>query len=405
MPSGGNAVLVGAQTPVDGAYVSDAATWGELPASQRAELERKLAAEATSVDASACAQTTSDLHVTVAPPSSGGDGVSGGATSARLVSVTAMRPAASSPCIPGPQGTTQCDTLFGFGNDTTPLTVSGNIAYRGTPVCLSYSGGQLCNGWFGVLGADGTLDNGNTGSGIGSSALALMSFGAVRAQVSSDPTAIYISHAPAGQSSSVTVGSYATLLDVTLETSSDSAQCAPTTISDSIVTPNVSTPAQYGQSPVSCVDELSVDGRHDVAADSTSFAALRAAQFELIGNQGADALNKLAFAALSSHQTLIGTPHTGLPAPGVADSAGLLSAACPILNQGLAPGTEPSAAFACTQSAIAPWHGVVLGQSLVSSRLTTTGYVQSASGSGAIHLILAFNTVDVHECWPAADCH
>ena len=34
----------------------------------------------------------------------------------------------------------------------------------------------------------------------------------------------------------------------------------------------------------------------------------------------------------------------------------------------------------------------------------TQAIAESAGGAGVIHLVLAFDTVDVHECWPAASC-
>jgi hypothetical protein len=411
--SGGNGVLVGATSPVgDGGYVTDPTAWGQLPAATRQQLLETLSAADQQGNASSCVQTTADLHVAVGPPTATPTGASAqlvdvrgadddGSASAALADNRAVETAG---CRPGSRATTQCDTLFGFGQGTTPLTVSGHLNYSGTPVCLDYTGGRLCSGWFGAWGADGTVDNGSTGSGIGTSALALASLGNVSAKLTSSPTALYTSHAPAGQSSAVTVSSYITLLDITLQTVANSEQCAPTKLANSIESPDVATPTQFSQFPVSCVDETAFDVRTGSAAVAGPYASLLAGQQLLTRSEGTQALAAVESAASSAHTWLIATPRNGLPtALDAPNGATLLGAACPVLNTALAPGVAVTP-YSCTQSSAPPWSGVVQGQSFVSAQLSTTAYAESGPGSGVVHVILAFDTVDVHECWPVSAC-
>jgi hypothetical protein len=409
-PSGGFGVVVGATSSIGGdQYVTDSAAWGRLPAAQQEQLTQALSAADAHSDAG-CVQTTADLHVSVGPQSG-----PPGRVPARLVDDSTGAPAASGNltadgavepggCLPGPQGTTHCDTLFGFGQGTTPLTVSGHLDYSGTPVCVPYTGGRLCNGWFGAWGADGTAENGSTGSGIGTSALALTALGDVRAKLTSSPSALYISHAPAGQSSDVTVGSYITLLDITLQTVPNSAQCEPTKLADSLVSPSMATPTPFAQFPGSCVDETAFGVRDGTDALAEPYASFVSAQSLLTQDQSTQSVAAVASAASAAHRWLIATPRDDLPtASDRPTGASLMSSACPVLNSALSPGVT-DAPYSCTQSSAPVWHGVVQGQSLVSSQLSTTAYAESDAGTGVIHVILAFDTVDVHECWPLADC-
>jgi hypothetical protein len=322
---------------------------------------------------------------------------------------TAAAAAAAGPgCRPGQRNTIQCDTLFGFGTGSTPLTVTGQLDYSGTPVCVAYGKGQLCDGWIGAWGGDGTTNTGATGSGIGASALAVAGVGNVRAQITSSPSALYFAHAPSGDSTTVTVTPYVTLLDVTLQSVPDSTQCAPTKVALGVVTPNVSTPTASSQQFVSCVDEVDFDGRTDAPTRaSVTYQDLRDAQAAMATETGGGhALLQLVAAATAAHAAMAATSHAGLfgAGPPTVGSATVVAAACPVLNRALAAGTGPGAAFACTQSSIAPWHDTVLGQSLVSAQLNATAAVESSGTAGEAHVLLAFDTVAVHECWPAAAC-
>jgi hypothetical protein len=398
MPSGGTAALVGATSPVaQGGYVSDPAAWEALHASVRQQFERELTQAAAALNPASCVQTSA-LRVGVTTPPPAG---------ARLVDeVSAGAPPAG--CRTGPHGTTRCDTLFGFGAGSTPFTVTGQVAYSGTPVCVTYGAGQLCTGWFGAWGSDGTTDTGATGSGVGAETLAVAGAGDVRAQVSSSPSALYFSKAPSGDSTAVTVTPYVTLLDVTAQSVPDSVQCAPTRVAYGVVTPNVQKPALSSQELVSCVDEQQFDGRSDAASRASGpYGAVRAAQVALASATGAThAVQLLEAAGTASHRALASTSRAGLfgAGPRPPGSATVLAAACPVLNGALAFGTGPTDAFACTQSSIRPWKDVVLGQSVVSAQLTATAATETSGAQGEVHLLLALDTVDVHECWPAAAC-
>lgn len=408
VPSGGAAVLVGATTAVpQGGFVTDLAAWNRLAPAVRQQFERALAQAAAGTSAGACVRTTADLHVRVARPHAGRPGPSGAA--GQLVSdVTASAGADLPPgCGPNGRGGTECDTLFGFGADTTPFTVTGQITYAGDPTCVVYRGGQLCTGWFSAWGDDGTAANGSTGSGIGTSALAVVSGGPVRAEAVSTPSAIYVSHAPSGVLSTVTVTPYVTLLDLTVQSVPYSDLCAPTWIVYGVVTPNASSPDVYSHEQASCVTEESVDARRDAAArSSAAYQALRSSQAGLGTAQVAQTVQQLVQAGTTANHALVGTSHRGLPggASGPPRDTALLAAACPVLNAALAPGTRPGSAFSCTQSTIPPWRDEVPGQSLVSAQLGTSAVVDSSGGIDEAHLILAFNTAEVQECWPVATC-
>lgn len=391
--------MIGATTPVTGGdYASNRAAWDGLSAHLHQQFEQELSEAAAALDNAACVQTTAAMRVGVDRPAAPSvdevDDVSAAALPAG--------------CRAGPRGTTECDTLFGFGAGSTPFTVTGQVTYAGTPVCVTYGHGQLCNGWFGAWGADGTTATGATGGGIGASTLAVASVGNVRAQVTSSPSALYFAKAPSGSSTSVTITPYVTLLDLTLQSAPDSTQCAPTKIAYGVVTPNVSTPSAFSQLLVSCVPEVAFDGRRDAAAQSSSTVqSLLAAQQGVVSESGAShAVLELVGAATSIHDTMAATSHTGLftAGAGAVGSGRVLSAACPVLNAALASGTRARDALACTQSSIPPWHGTVLGQSVVSPQLTATAAAVSSAGIGEIHLLMAFDTVEVHECWPAALC-
>jgi hypothetical protein len=174
-----------------------------------------------------------------------------------------------------------------------------------------------------------------------------------------------------------------------------------------VVTPNVSTPSAFSQLMVSCVEQGAFDGRTDGAAQSSSpYQALRSAQQGMATETGGGhAVIEMVSAAEALHNTMAATAHAGLFGAGPrVSSATVLGAACPVLNDALAPGTRAGDALACTQSSIPPWHDTVLGQSVVSAQLTASDAVVSSAGTGEIHLLMAFDTVEVHECWPAPFC-
>jgi hypothetical protein len=398
MPSGGTAALVGATHAVaQGGYVTDLAAWHRLGPALRQQFERELVEASAGGNTSACLQRAS-LKVGVSPPG----------PAVRLVS-DVLGGGLPAGCHGAARGTTECDTLYGFGAGSTPFTVTGQIAYAGTPVCVSYgAGGQLCSGWFGAWGANGTTTTGATGSGIGASTLAVVAGGDVRAQAVSTPSALYVSRAPSGDQSSVTVTPVVTLLDVTVQSMADSAQCAPTTLSYGVVTPNVSTPSVATQQPVSCVDEVAFDGRGDAAATgSAASLGVRAAQRALTSpTDSSSAVAHLVPAATQVQDALAATSHAGLFSAGrsTVGSATVLASACPALNDALAAGTRAADAFTCTQSTLNPMTDTVLGQSLVSTQLTATAGAESTGPGGEAHLLLALDTVEVHECWPAAAC-
>lgn len=400
IPSGSSAVLVGGTVPVGGGdFVTDLPSWKQQSAAAQAGLETQLQKAAATVSSGACVQTTASVRVGVRR-----------APGATLDAVQATAPAAlAQGCAAGPSGTTVCNVLYGFGRGTTPLSVTGRVQYAGTPVCVDYSGGQLCTGWFGAWGADGTVGNGNTGSGIGTSALSVVTVGTLEAEMSSYPSAIYVSRAPSGVMSAFTVSSWVTLLDMSLSTVPASLQCQPTSVSFGVVTPNESSPDLYSQAPSGCVDEASFGAGAGTAG--AVYAGLHRAQRDLVAGRGPAALSQATSAAIAAHQALIATPHTGLPAAGAGSptSSALLDDACPILEAAvLGPATSAVAgangSLTCSQVTLPVWHDVVPGQSLVSAQLTTRAISQSAGGAGSIHVLAAFDTVDVQECWPAADC-
>jgi hypothetical protein len=349
-------------------------------------------------------QTTAQFHVTVSPAPAvspaPGAGPGGGAAPVGFDGA-----APPDGCRAGPRRTTRCDTLYGFGQGSTPFTVSGTISYGGNPVCVNYVGGRICNGWFGVWGADGIPDNGNSGSGLGTSALAVASVGGIGAEAQSDPTALYVSRAPSGQDSDLTVRSYTTLLDLSVGTEPDSAQCAPTKITNTIVTPSATRPQAAVQWPISCVDEIAVDSLGGRAARTGPVSTLLGAQRLLGQGRNAAALASLVAAASAAHQTLVATAHAGLPTAAQRPSdATVERSGCPVLNAALVPDGGHPPPFACTQGSFPVWQAVIPGQSLVSSQLTTEAIAESAGTTGLFHLVLAFDTVEVGECWPAAAC-